>query len=575
MNTDENYEQLARLGFIEKEYVSKCISMSQPEIDPKAPYRPVHTGLFELYYQNKVTKRKYCVYVPQTMLPPGAGIFVFSDSRNEPRNVVNDREIIELSEKLGVSIIYLFAPNGWNNSDFSEDLSYANAALADALSTSIYNIGMFYGRQYVFGMGDGCQTAFIFARLHSQRISAIALNTEVDIDEDILSTIDLYYKKLPVNVYGGNRPQSAWIVKKAEKNNIFNYLFSVDKCNNSISSVDRQYYFNDNGAFETAAGRRSDASVIVSSETPTIKNQFEFLVQFRTVYEDGGYIRKRVSFDDLRLKKFEETINDRKREWYLYLPPHSNYEKLPLVVALHGYTGTGEYFAETSEWTNVAARRGFAVLFPCSYPYARKENGSCYCPLPAWNCGIYPRDDNLDDVDFIKQVIEKTCTEFNIDKHRIYATGHSNGSRMTQKLMREYPIFAAYGPVGATETDSEGKPFAIPFENQTLPVWYIMSEFDVGHAARLDEKSDTYKTLDYMYRYMGILDGLTVVTNNYPFVTIKKYNKYKEPLVIFSKMLDMPHAYTPEISHLLWDEFFSCWSTDEDGNAVYLNGAFR
>ena len=575
MSSNDNYELLGRLGYIEEEYVSKLTSTSQPEIDPKEPYRPVHTGLFELEYRNKAIKRKYCVYVPQTMLPPGAGIFVFADSINEPRNVVNNREIIDLADSLGVSIIFLFAPNGWNTRDFSEDLSYANAALADALSTSIYNIGMFYGRQYVYGMGDGCQTSFTFSRLHSQRISAIALNTEVDVDESILSAIDVHYKELPVNVYGSNRPQSAWIVKKVKKNNIFNYLISVDRCNNSISSVDRQYYYNDNGAFETAFGRRSDASVIVSSETPSIKNQFKFLVQFRTVYEDSGYIRKCVSSDELGLKKYEDTISGRKRTWYLYIPSNSNNAKLPLVVALHGYTGTGDYFAETSEWTSIAARRGFAVLFPCSYPYARKENGACYCPLPAWNCGIYPRDDSLDDVDFIKQVIEKTCTDFNIDNHRIYATGHSNGSRMTQKLMREYPIFAAYGPVGATETDSDGKPFAIPFENKTLPVWYIMSEFDVGHAARLDEESDTYKTLDYMYRYMGIHDGLSVVTNNYPFITIKKYNKYKEPLVVFSKMLDMPHAYTPEISRLLWDEFFSCWSTDKDGNSVYLNGAFR
>jgi polyhydroxybutyrate depolymerase len=57
--------------------------------------------------------------------------------------------------------------------------------------------------------------------------------------------------------------------------------------------------------------------------------------------------------------------------------------------------------------------------------YGSWNTGKC-CP-PAF-------DNNVDDVGFISKIIDKLAIDFNIDKKRVYATGHSNGGLMSYKL---------------------------------------------------------------------------------------------------------------------------------------------
>ena len=39
-------------------------------------------------------------------------------------------------------------------------------------------------------------------------------------------------------------------------------------------------------------------------------------------------------------------------------------KKVPLVLAMHGYTCTGEIYAGNSGWYDVADKHGFIVVFP-------------------------------------------------------------------------------------------------------------------------------------------------------------------------------------------------------------------
>ncbi|MDP3169802.1 MAG: PHB depolymerase family esterase, partial [Polaromonas sp.] len=54
----------------------------------------------------------------------------------------------------------------------------------------------------------------------------------------------------------------------------------------------------------------------------------------------------------------------RRMLYWLYLPPDAGTGPLPLVVMLHGCQQTATDFAQSTRMNELAARKGFAVLYP-------------------------------------------------------------------------------------------------------------------------------------------------------------------------------------------------------------------
>jgi polyhydroxybutyrate depolymerase len=103
------------------------------------------------------------------------------------------------------------------------------------------------------------------------------------------------------------------------------------------------------------------------------------------------------------------------REAVLHLPPTAAGHPLPLLIALHGYGGTGARFEHDTGFSALADRDGFAVLYPSAHG-------------PEWAI----QSDR--DVDFISELLDQVSTVACVDQRRIYATGVSNGGRMTALL---------------------------------------------------------------------------------------------------------------------------------------------
>jgi polyhydroxybutyrate depolymerase len=72
-----------------------------------------------------------------------------------------------------------------------------------------------------------------------------------------------------------------------------------------------------------------------------------------------------------------------------------------------------------------------------------------------WQCCGYALDHNIDDVAFVRAMVEEIAREHSVDRKRIYATGLSNGGMMTYRVGCELAdIFAAIAPVaGALNTE--------------------------------------------------------------------------------------------------------------------------
>ncbi len=143
------------------------------------------------------------------------------------------------------------------------------------------------------------------------------------------------------------------------------------------------------------------------------------------------------------------TIDARIRTYSLILPPnYYDSTGFSLVIALHGGGGSGTQFETTSLLTDKANAAHFIVV----YPDGVQSTG----PLAArtWNAGSccdYAVTNNINDVGFISQLIDKLLATYKINPKKVYATGHSNGGMLAYRLACEIPgKIAAIAPNATT-----------------------------------------------------------------------------------------------------------------------------
>ena len=138
-------------------------------------------------------------------------------------------------------------------------------------------------------------------------------------------------------------------------------------------------------------------------------------------------------------------VDARVRTYIMHLPSkQKRAESLPLVFVLHGGGGNAENAIRMSGMSDKADKEGFVVVYP-NGTGRRKDK------MLTWNSGNccgYAMDNNVNDVNFMRLLIEKIESEYSIDRKRIYATGLSNGAMMSYKIACELPDkIAAIAPV--------------------------------------------------------------------------------------------------------------------------------
>jgi polyhydroxybutyrate depolymerase len=123
-----------------------------------------------------------------------------------------------------------------------------------------------------------------------------------------------------------------------------------------------------------------------------------------------------------------ETLNvgGQERNYYV-LRPTSRKGRLPLVMALHGYTQSAQGLETKTKLDSDAVEAGFILVYPEGIN--RSWN--------AGNCCGDAQSQNLDDVAFIKQVIDRLVNTGQVDPMGVFATGISNGGEMDYRLACE------------------------------------------------------------------------------------------------------------------------------------------
>ncbi len=134
------------------------------------------------------------------------------------------------------------------------------------------------------------------------------------------------------------------------------------------------------------------------------------------------------------------TIIHQGRERRYWLDGPAADKPLPLVIMLHGAGGTGEFAREETGWSELAGRSGFLVAYPDAVP-VDPEKPAKFLTNPAWwNDGSGrggTQHNTLDDVGFIRAILDELAGSGRVDAVRVYVTGFSNGAAMTFRLGAE------------------------------------------------------------------------------------------------------------------------------------------
>jgi polyhydroxybutyrate depolymerase len=145
------------------------------------------------------------------------------------------------------------------------------------------------------------------------------------------------------------------------------------------------------------------------------------------------------------------SVDGRARTYLLNLPPRY-YDRdssvFSLVIGLHGTGGKASQFELDYGLTEKAKDEGFIVV----YPEGVQSNG--VLGVRTWNAGKccdYANDNNVNDVLFIRELIDKLVAAYRINSKRVYVTGMSNGGMMAYRLACEMPDkIAAIAAVSST-----------------------------------------------------------------------------------------------------------------------------
>ena len=264
----------------------------------------------------------------------------------------------------------------------------------------------------------------------------------------------------------------------------------------------------------------------------------------------------------------EQMVDGKLRRWMTYVP--SSYQEgtaVPLVVAIHGYSSAMTAFTGDSRWQDVAEENGFIVVFAQGYP---TDDVMGNIPVPFWNNELMGMEvgNPTDDVAYFRTLVSETEKNYSIDRSRVYATGHSNGSCEVWLLAMEMSdVFAAYAPIGSNMGAYKD---TLEITTDPIPVWNMKAEYDTDGAAKLEPGSTDALTIDYWTSYNGTSKNPEITTDSSGiFKTRNYYDANGIPLVRFSEVKNSPHAYTPEISQIVWDDFFSKITLNADGSRTY------
>jgi len=139
-------------------------------------------------------------------------------------------------------------------------------------------------------------------------------------------------------------------------------------------------------------------------------------------------------------------VGDRERRYRVCVPRSYDGQKaVPVVLVFHGGGGDPDGMMKLCGMNAKAEQAGFIAV----YPYGTGRFAGRLLSFNGGECCGYAHDNSIDDVGFVRALLDDLAAAANVDADRIFATGLSNGGIMSHYLASELSDrIAAIAPVG-------------------------------------------------------------------------------------------------------------------------------
>ncbi|MDO4269467.1 MAG: PHB depolymerase family esterase [Eubacteriales bacterium] len=590
-------------------------------VDPDAPLQPLYVGTFEHTVTVGGRQRRFLVYIPEGARPSTAGVFVLPENGKTADDLWREsgwRTLADTDETREKLIVFFLEPEGgkWNTAEPygkpDGDVAYIEAvylAGAQRLQFCVHE-----SKFYLTGCREGGVLAHmaamfnpaVWAGVASVGGASVAPAYRKAAADDYCTNLDGFIDETHrLNLKKGEIPMPAWVIDDPD-------------APGGTDDGTAAYWRRSCGV--TEAGRQTAPDTVTfvrTAEPPYAPNQekeaFRVCVStiagassgyanllLRRIWKDFLYRQRRwmsgpggdlrVTRDpvaDLGMEYHYEKIGGWMREWYVYVPESvkkAPEAPAPLVFAMHGYTCTGEIYAGNSEWHKVADRYGFLLVHPTATPgVLEAANQACdpeNVPLPAWNF-MHTAPNGPDELAFFRTLLDKVCADHTVDRTRVYATGHSHGSVMTQTLALALTnVFAAAAPCSGVLFRGAGMDIrALPEikgrRDCEIPIWMFGGEQEPWLLPAVPEgDNDTADSLR-IWREANHLSPAAPADWTQGWTVHGRWHdlSYRRadgaPMVNYTWVDYMPHATMTEMSFRIWEEFFSKFAR-ADGKIRYL-----
>lgn len=165
---------------------------------------------------------------------------------------------------------------------------------------------------------------------------------------------------------------------------------------------------------------------------------------------------------------FQVSVKGVNRRYVVHIPPsYEHAKKWPIVVVFHGGGGTART-AMWDGWAEKAEEENFLAVFPEGTSPDPSRPGRFRDNPQTWNDGsgrlnVGAAERKVDDVSFVRALLDDLAARFTVDRQRIFVTGFSNGASMSFKIGRELPErVAAIAPVAGADWAADPPKLARP-----------------------------------------------------------------------------------------------------------------
>jgi polyhydroxybutyrate depolymerase len=261
------------------------------------------------------------------------------------------------------------------------------------------------------------------------------------------------------------------------------------------------------------------------------------LILFLLLATIASFVNAKGSATDLASGQYDIQSGALTRSYLLHVPKQLTHPA-PLVIVMHGYTGSADSIMSYSGMNEVADEEGFVVVYPQG---TVDQQGNAF-----FNVGYeFHADASVDDLQFIRDLVAHLQDELTLNPDKVFATGMSNGADMSYLLAcQASDIFRAVAPIAGVmmkETFDTCSP------SRPLPIFEVHGTNDEVSLFNGDMENSggwgPYPDLPATIAFWVELNGLTLKQSS-----------------------NLPNSAANDTSHIVFDRY---WSETQD-NEVWF-----